>query len=171
MGVEFRTWVRRIPKIDSEVLGTDGTPLPFDRARITPYALRHSYAQRHADAGVPVDVLRELLDHVSVQTTMGYYSVSLKRKRQAIATVGSLAFDAERERGALHRPARLRARLGVGALRQLHRAGQRESRGRALPDPLPVRWVFLLPAGSPPTFRHSRSTSPRCVPTGRARLR
>ena len=39
-------------------------------------------------------MLRELLDHVSVQTTMGYYSVSLKRKRQAIATVGSLAFDA-----------------------------------------------------------------------------
>lgn len=94
VGAEFRAWARRIPKIDSEVLGADGTPLPFDRARITPYALRHSYAQRHADAGVPVDVLRELLDHVSVQTTMGYYSVSLKRKRQAIAMVGSLAFDA-----------------------------------------------------------------------------
>ena len=30
----------------------------FDPARITPYVLRHSYAQRHADAGVPVDVLR-----------------------------------------------------------------------------------------------------------------
>jgi integrase len=33
--------------------------------------LRHSYAQRHADAGTPVDVLRELMDHKSVQTTMG----------------------------------------------------------------------------------------------------
>ncbi|MFI6808957.1 hypothetical protein ACIBO6_28780 [Streptomyces luteogriseus] len=24
---------------------------------------RHCYAQRHADAGVPVDVLQELMDH------------------------------------------------------------------------------------------------------------
>lgn len=56
---------------------------------------RHSYAQRHADAGVPVDVLKELLDHVAVQTTMGYYSVSLKRKQEAIRAVGSLALDAD----------------------------------------------------------------------------
>ncbi len=30
------------------------------------------YAQRHADNGTPVDVLRELMDHRSVDTTMGY---------------------------------------------------------------------------------------------------
>jgi integrase len=94
VGVAFRTWVRRIPVIDGEQLGPDGTPSPFERSLIAPYALRHSYAQRHADAGVPVDVLRELMDHVSVQTTMGYYSVSLKRKTQAIRSVGSLAIDA-----------------------------------------------------------------------------
>ena len=35
----------------------------FDKTRIVPYAYRHSYAQRHADAGVPIDVLAELLDH------------------------------------------------------------------------------------------------------------
>ena len=61
---------------------------------ITPYALRHSYAQRHADAGVPVDVLKELMDHVSVTTTMGYYQISFKRKQQAIRAVGQLATDA-----------------------------------------------------------------------------
>src|ERR1019366_4099133 len=61
---------------------------------VFPYALRHSYAQRHADAGVPVDVLRELMDHLSVQTTMGYYRISLKRKQQAIRAVGSFAIDA-----------------------------------------------------------------------------
>jgi integrase len=95
VGVAFRSWVRQIPGIDSELIGPDGTPAPFDRSLITPYALRHSYAQRHADAGVPVDVLKELLDHQAVQTTMGYYSVSLKRKRQAIAAVGSLACDSD----------------------------------------------------------------------------
>jgi integrase len=95
VGVAFRAWVRQIPIIESKILGPDGTPAPFDRSLITPYALRHSYAQRHADAGVPVDVLKELLDHLSVGTTMGYYSVSLKRKTQAIHAVGSLAIDAQ----------------------------------------------------------------------------
>ncbi|MGH9267307.1 MAG: tyrosine-type recombinase/integrase [Acidimicrobiales bacterium] len=94
VGRAFRAWVRRIPTIDGELLGPDGTPLPFDRSLIIPYALRHCYAQRHADAGVPVDVLKELLDHVSIQTTLGYYSVSLKRKAHAIRAVGSLAVDA-----------------------------------------------------------------------------
>ena len=62
--------------------------------QLSPHSLRHSYAQRHADAGVPVDVLRELMDHVAVATTMGYYRISLKRKQQAIRSVGSLATDA-----------------------------------------------------------------------------
>lgn len=89
----FKAWAVKIEVIDSELLGPDGTPEPFDRSKILPYALRHSYAQRHADAGVPVDVLKELMDHLSVTTTMGYYTISLKRKRQAITAVGSLATD------------------------------------------------------------------------------
>ncbi len=90
----FKAWAAKIEVIDSELLGPEGTPEPFDRSGILPYALRHSYAQRHADAGVPVDVLKELMDHVSVTTTMGYYSISLKRKQQAITAVGALATDA-----------------------------------------------------------------------------
>ena len=70
----FKAWVARIGVIDSELLGTDGDPAPFSPSLITPYALRHSYAQRHADAGVPVDVLRDLMDHVAIATTMGYYN-------------------------------------------------------------------------------------------------
>jgi integrase len=90
----FKVWVGQIGTIDSELPGPDGAPAPFDPSLITPYALRHSYAQRHADAGVPVDVLKELMDHVSVATTMGYYRVGLKRKQQAIRAVGPLATDA-----------------------------------------------------------------------------
>ena len=41
-----------------------------------------------------MDVLKELMDHASVTTTMGYYQISLKRKRQAIRLVGPLATDA-----------------------------------------------------------------------------
>jgi integrase len=46
----------------------------FDKARIIPYAYRHSYAQRHADAGVAPDVLRELMDHTVLDTTRLYYN-------------------------------------------------------------------------------------------------
>jgi len=35
---------------------------------------RRSYAQRHADAGVDVDALKDLMDHRSVDTTTGYYN-------------------------------------------------------------------------------------------------
>ena len=89
----FKIWTAQIGVIDSDLIGRDGMPVPFDKSLITPYALRHSYAQRHADAGVPVDVLKELMDHSAVSTTMGYYQVSLKRKQQAIASVSPLAAD------------------------------------------------------------------------------
>ncbi|MFG2651199.1 tyrosine-type recombinase/integrase [Streptomyces sp. NPDC048436] len=86
----FRTWVDRIPDLVSERLDNDGNPLPHDRADITVYGLRHAYAQRHADAGVAVDYLRELMD---LDTTMGYYTVSLERKRKAVETVARLTVD------------------------------------------------------------------------------
>src|SRR6266702_3224319 len=38
-----------------------GLPSPFPRELVIPYAFRHSFAQRHADAGTPVDTLKELL--------------------------------------------------------------------------------------------------------------
>ncbi|WP_052869326.1 tyrosine-type recombinase/integrase [Streptomyces niger] len=89
----LRLWVDALPHIDSDVPGLDGQPLPFDRSQITAHAFRHTYAQRHADAGVPIDVLRDLMDHTSVNTTMGYYQVTLKRKREAIRTLAPLAVN------------------------------------------------------------------------------
>ena len=56
----------------------------FDPAKIVPYAYRHSYAQRHADAGVPIDVLAELLDHRSYSVTRGYYRIGEDRRRDAV---------------------------------------------------------------------------------------
>ncbi|MEU2753316.1 MULTISPECIES: site-specific integrase [Streptomyces] len=89
----LRTWVDSLPRIDGDMPGPDGQPLPFDRSQITAHAFRHTYAQRHADAGVPVDVLRDLMDHTSVDTTMGYYQVTLKRKREAVRALAPLAVD------------------------------------------------------------------------------
>lgn len=86
-GMAMREWVDALPELVSDQLDMDGERLPFDRSLIFPYAFRHSYAQRHADAGVPVDVLKELMDHRQLSTTMGYYQVSLKRKREAVQTM------------------------------------------------------------------------------------
>ncbi|MCI2422136.1 tyrosine-type recombinase/integrase [Saccharopolyspora sp. K220] len=80
----FKGWAEAIPVLHSDLPGPDGTPLPFDRSLIIPYSLRHSYAQRHVDAGVAVEVLKELMDHRDLKVTQGYYTVSPERKRDAI---------------------------------------------------------------------------------------
>jgi hypothetical protein len=43
------------------------------RAGNTQDPVQITYAQRHADAGVGIDVLRELMDHRKLDTTQGYY--------------------------------------------------------------------------------------------------
>ena len=93
LGNALRRWVRSLDHLNSDVAGLDGLALPFDRSRIFPYAFRHSYAQRLADAGVAVDVLKELMDHNSIDTTMGYYKVTLNRKRHAVEKMRSLVVD------------------------------------------------------------------------------
>jgi integrase len=86
-------WKQTLPPIHYGGFDEDGSPRVFDVDLIHTHAFRHTYAQRHADAGTPVDVLRELMDHRSINTTMGYYQVSLKRKADAVRTVGALSVD------------------------------------------------------------------------------
>jgi integrase len=69
-----RTWVGGLPPL----LRADGSE--YGKAKITLYAYRHTYAQRHADAGVPVDVLRELMDHRLLDATRQYYRVGETRR-------------------------------------------------------------------------------------------
>jgi hypothetical protein len=47
----------------------------------------------HADAGVPIDVLAELLDHRSLNVTRGYYRVGEERRRAAVDKVTAMQFD------------------------------------------------------------------------------
>ncbi|WP_372027963.1 tyrosine-type recombinase/integrase (plasmid) [Rhodococcus sp. NyZ502] len=89
----MRAWVDQIDRLDSDSVDADGIPLPFDRTLVYPYTLRHTYAQRHADAGVPVDVLRDLMDHKHINTTTIYYEITTSRKREAVATVASFTVD------------------------------------------------------------------------------
>jgi site-specific recombinase XerC len=82
-----RIWLNLI----GPLLRADGTE--FDKTLITPYSYRHSYAQRHADAGIPIDVLRELMDHTSMDATKRYYRVGETRRRQAVDKVTAMQFD------------------------------------------------------------------------------
>jgi integrase len=82
-----RTWVDALPPL----LRADGSD--YDKAKITLYAYRHTYAQRHADAGIPVDVLRELMDHRLLDATRQYYRVGETRRRQAVDRVAMMQFN------------------------------------------------------------------------------
>ena len=82
-----RSWVSSLPPLRLE----DGRE--FDKDAVFLYAYRHSFAQRHADAGTPVDVLRDLMGHRSVSTTQIYYRVTAKRTRSAVDTLAAFQLD------------------------------------------------------------------------------
>ena len=87
LGDGNRRWVDTLGPLHRR----DGTE--FDKSKIVPYAYRHSYAQRHADAGVGIDVLAELLDHRNLNVTRTYYRVGEDRRRAAVDTVTAMSFD------------------------------------------------------------------------------
>jgi hypothetical protein len=82
-----REWVTALPTLRT------GDGVEVDKTRIVPYAYRHTYAQRHADAGVPIDVLADLLDHRNLNVTRRYYRIGEDRRRDAVDRVTALSFD------------------------------------------------------------------------------
>ena len=82
-----RAWVAALGLLRTR----DG--VEFDPTKIVPYAYRHTYAQRHADAGIGIDVLAELLDHRNFNATRSYYRVGEDRRREAVDRVTALSFD------------------------------------------------------------------------------
>ena len=82
-----RDWIGRMPALTL----ADGTE--FDKAKIVPYCYRHTYAQRHADAGVAPDVLRDLMNHHNINATLRYYRIGEDRRRDAVDRVTAMHFD------------------------------------------------------------------------------
>ena len=83
----LRRWVGAL----DDLVDSDGHAMV--RERVIPYAFRHSYAQRHADNGTPIDVLAELMGHANMNTTLGYYSVGEARQRSAVQALAPLQID------------------------------------------------------------------------------
>ncbi|MFD6226007.1 hypothetical protein ACFWFZ_03890 [Streptomyces sp. NPDC060232] len=95
---QHRDWVTTLPDFNLTMTvhhdaHPERTRVVFDREKIFPYAYRHTYAQRHADAGVSVDVLSQLMDHRHLSTTQRYYRVGEQRRREAIDRVTAMQFD------------------------------------------------------------------------------
>jgi hypothetical protein len=82
-----RRWVSDLP----ELVGASGEQFPCER--VTPYAFRHSFAQRHADNGTPIDVLAAMMGHHTIDTTRGYYKLNKARMRKAVATVSEMQLN------------------------------------------------------------------------------
>jgi len=103
-----RRWVNALPAL----LNSDTSA--FERSRVVPYAFRHSYAQRHADHGTPVEVLRELMGHASMVTTQGYFRVREDRARKAVQTLAPLQIDrhGKRTMAVVEQLERLRRQVG-----------------------------------------------------------
>jgi hypothetical protein len=82
------------------VTGANGNLVDYDMGTIDAYALRHAFAQRYADAvdadgrsTTPPDVLQDLMDHQEFRTTMTYYEVSAKRRKEALAAITPRRID------------------------------------------------------------------------------
>lgn len=89
----MRNWMTSIPRIDAGTVDQKGEPMPFDRHLIQPHAFRHTYAQTMADSGVAPSVLRDLMDHLSLSTTLTYFRVGDVRKRAAMELLARHTVD------------------------------------------------------------------------------
>ena len=69
------------------ILDAGGQVTCFPNAAVFAYAFRHTWAQRHIDAGVPVAVLAELMGHRNINTTQAYYRIRTQQKREALDQV------------------------------------------------------------------------------------
>ncbi len=82
-----RDWIGRMPAL------TLGDGSQYDKDKISPYCYRHTYAQHHADAGITPYVLRDLMNHRSINATLRYYRVGEGRRRDAVDKVTAMQFD------------------------------------------------------------------------------
>jgi len=97
---------------------------------VHPHMLRHTFGTGLADRGVPVERIRELMGHASIQTSQLYITVSSEQKRQAVERLdrrGRLARWWSRQRNRSYRffgrrptPALPLHRETVGRQAELH---------------------------------------------------
>ena len=56
----------------------------IDPSRVTPHKLRHAYSTALVEAGVSIDVIKDLLGHNSISTTQVYLHATPGRLAEAV---------------------------------------------------------------------------------------
>lgn len=98
---ELRAWADSIELLDGVVedgelvplVGHDGSAVRFPSSGVFPYALRHTYAQRHIENGTDVVALCALMGHSDLTTTQGYFRISAGMQRRAVELMTSMQFN------------------------------------------------------------------------------
>ncbi|MFE7094312.1 hypothetical protein [Streptomyces erythrochromogenes] len=137
--------------------------------RVLTYAYRHCYAQRHADAGVPPDVLKELMDHRVITTTQGYYRIGAAKPSTGsppCSSTGTATASGARRR-ACWTPSTSAVRSG----RSPPPTGSAANPPTSLPAATPARcgstaWAASTSPPTSPTSPTSKPTSPTCYAAG-----
>lgn len=104
LGVCLRKWLDRLPELAAPGIDQDGRAKPdqsaqpghsraFPKNRIYLYAFRHTWAQNHADAGTPLEVLQDLMGHASPRTTQIYYRITSARRHEAVSRLARMRVD------------------------------------------------------------------------------
>jgi len=106
-GLKFalKRLVASVPRLEDDAPDKKSGGFLQYHGKIIPYSLRHSYAQRLADAGVGIERVRDLMDHKSFVTTLTYFRVGHKRKREAVAMMASMAMDKDGNEAPFSSPA------------------------------------------------------------------
>ncbi|TFD04109.1 MULTISPECIES: tyrosine-type recombinase/integrase [unclassified Cryobacterium] len=93
---DFVSVIEREAPFPGEVEGVEGNLIYFDLSTIDPYAFRHAFAQRHADATdengrstFQAEDLQRWMGHKSYETTMGYFRITARRQRHALSALPS----------------------------------------------------------------------------------
>jgi integrase len=96
VSVKLRDWVEELPELRAPDSHEDGRAADrvgsgeFPRNKVHPYALRHTWAQDHADAGTALEVLQDLMGHGKPTTTQVYYRMTQERRRGAVTRLSRL---------------------------------------------------------------------------------
>ena len=148
-----------------------GRPVPFGRSGVPLRVPPHLRATPRRSRVHP-DILKDLMGHEAITTTMGYYRVTAKRKREAQDRLGPLQLDGTGRavrQGRLSLAASEAARDNVGQVAVPF--GVCTEPAKCPLTGRPARFVTAAWAASTsaPTRRSSRNCapiSPACSPTG-----
>lgn len=100
---ELRLWVAELGLVDGHLdpggkvvarADATGVPVRFLTEAVHPYSFRRTWAQRHIDAGTPVQDLKDLLGHSKITSTQAYYRINTERHRAAVARISGLQLTA-----------------------------------------------------------------------------